>query len=116
MSTPSIEQQLNDRLKDAMRAKDSRAADVIRMIKTKVMERRTAKGFTGQVDDALHLDVIAAYVKQLKKAVEEYTAAGERGAEMVEQLKFEIGYCEQFLPKKMSEAEVLPLVKEAIAK
>jgi uncharacterized protein YqeY len=112
----TMEEQLNDRLKEAMRSKDAKAADVLRMLKTKVMERRTAKGFTGQVDDALVLEVITAYVKQLKKAVDEYAALGERGAEMVTQLSYEVGYCEQFLPKMIGEPETEALVKEAIGK
>ena len=76
----SIEAQLNDLLKDSMRAKDAQTADCIRMIKTKHMERRTAAGFKGPLDDNLWLDVIGAYQKQLRKAREEYAAVGERGA------------------------------------
>ena len=53
-----LEQQLNDTLKQAMKEKDQATADTVRMIKTKIMERRTAKGFTGTVDDALITDVI----------------------------------------------------------
>ncbi len=46
------------------------------MLKTKVQERRTAKGFAGEVDDALVLDVIGAYRKLLQKAVAEYDKVG----------------------------------------
>ena len=74
------------------------------MIKTKIMERRTAKGFTGQVDDALITDVIAAYRKQLQKAVEEFEKVGEKGKEQADQLRFEIGFCERFLPKQLDAA------------
>lgn len=63
-----LEQQLNDTLKHAIKGKDTRTTDVVRMIKTRLTERRTAKGFSGEVDDALVLDVIAAYRKQLQKA------------------------------------------------
>jgi hypothetical protein len=107
-----LEQQLNDTLKQAMMAKDQRTSDVVRMIKTKIMERRTAKGFSGNVDDALITDVIAAYRKQLQKAVEEYVALGDKGAEEAEKLRFEIGFCEKFLPKGMDEATLRALVKE----
>jgi uncharacterized protein YqeY len=110
-----LEQDLNEQLKQAMREKDGRTADAIRMIKTKVMERRTAKGFSGTVDDALVLDVIGAYRKQLQKALGEFEAAGARGAEQAEQLKFEIAFCERFLPKGMDEAQLRALVKERIA-
>ncbi len=112
----SLESQLQDLLKEAMRSKDSRTADCVRMIKTKHMERRTAPGFKGQLDDALWLDVIAAYQKQLRKAREEYAGLGERGAEKLPDLDFEIELCARFLPKLASEEEVRGVVKEAIAR
>src|SRR5258708_19430223 len=95
----SIEAQLNDLLKDAMRAKDARTADCIRMIKTKHMERRTAAGFKGPLDDNLWQDVVATYQKQLRKAREEYVAVGVRGADALPQLDFAIGFCPPSFPK-----------------
>ena len=107
-----LEQQLNDTLKQAMKDKDQPTADVVRMIKTKIMERRTAKGFTGQVDDALITDVIAAYKKQLQKAVEEFEKVGDKGKEQAAELRFEIAFCERFLPKGLDAAALHALVKE----
>jgi hypothetical protein len=110
-----IEQTLNDILKQAMKDKDQPALDVVRMIKSKVAERRTAKGFSGEVDDALIVEVIGAYRKQLQKAVEEFEKAGERGAAQVQKLRFEIGFCERFLPRGMDEAALRAIVAERIA-
>ena len=107
-----LEQQLTDTLKQAMKDKDSATSDVVRMIKTKIMERRTAKGFTGQVDDALITDVIAAYRKQLQKALEEFEKVGDKGKEQAAQLRFEIQFCERFLPKQLDAAALHALVKE----
>jgi len=95
----SVEGQLGELLKESMRAKDMRTADCIRMIKTKHMERRTASGFKGPLDDSLWLEVITAYQKQLRKSREEYAAIGARGADALEQLDFEIAFCSRFLPK-----------------
>ena len=64
----SLEQDLRAQLTAAIKAKDLRTANVIRMINTKVMERRTAAGFKGTVDDELVREVIAAYKKSLEKA------------------------------------------------
>jgi uncharacterized protein YqeY len=111
-----IDVQLNDLLKEAMRAKDSRTADCIRMIKTKHMERRTAAGFKGPLDDALWLDVITAYQKQLRKSREEYAALGARGAEPIAQIDFEIGFCARFLPKAASDDETRAIVREAVVR
>jgi uncharacterized protein len=112
----SIEAQIGDLLKEAIRGKDMRTADCVRMIKTKHMERRTAAGFKGPLDDALWLDVIASYQKQLRKTREEYVAVGERGAAALPQIDFEIELCARFLPKAAGEDEVRNAVKEAIAR
>src|SRR5207244_106500 len=95
-----------------MRAKCTRTAGVVCMLKTRLQERRTAKGFTGQVDDALLLDVIGAYRKQLQKALAEYEKLGERGAAQAAQLRFEIEFCERFLPRGLDVTALRSLVQE----
>ncbi len=112
----SIEAQLQDLLKEAMRTNDTRTRECVRMIKTKHMERRTAAGFKGELDDALWVDVISAYQKQLRKARDEYAGLGPRGEEKLPQLDFEIEFCSRFLPKLAGEDEVRAAVKEAIAR
>jgi uncharacterized protein YqeY len=112
----SIEAQIADLLKESIRSRDMRTADCVRMIKTKHMERRTAAGFKGPLDDALWLDVIASYQKQLRKTREEYVAVGQRGAEAIPQIDFEIDLCARFLPQAASEDEVRLSVREAIAR
>ena len=111
----SLEQTLNDTLTQAIRAKDSRVADVVRMLKSRITERRTAKGFTGEVDDALVLDVIGAYRKSLQKALPDYEKAGERGQAQAAQLRFEIEFCERFLPRGLDDAALRALVRERLS-
>ena len=111
----ALEQALTDTLTQAIKAKDGKTSDVVRMIKTKIQERRTAKGASGQVDDALVLEVIGAYRKQLQKALAEFDKVGERGAAQAAVLRFEIEFCERYLPKTMDEAGVRALVKERMA-
>ncbi|HEX9127149.1 MAG TPA: GatB/YqeY domain-containing protein, partial [Methylomirabilota bacterium] len=110
----SLEQELTDLLTQAIKGRDARTADVVRMLKTRLQERRTAKGFSGEVDDALVLDVIGAYRKQLQKAIAEYDKVGERGAAQAAQLRFELAFCERYLPKGMDDAAVRALVKERL--
>ena len=110
----ALEQQLTEALTQAMRDKDTRTADVIRMLKTRLTERRTGKGFAGEVDDAVVTDVIAAYRKQLQKALAEYEKLGERGAAQAAQLRFEVAFCERFLPKGLDEAALRSLVQARV--
>jgi uncharacterized protein YqeY len=110
----SLEQDLTDRLTQAIKTKDAPTADVVRMIKTRIQERRTAKDFSGTINDAVVLEVIGAYRKLLQKAIGEYEKVGERGAEQAAKLRFEIGFCEGYLPTGLDEGAVRALVQERI--
>jgi uncharacterized protein YqeY len=114
MST-NLEGQLREQLTAAIKAKDLRTANLIRMINTKVMERRTAKGFSGTVDDALVLDVISSYKKSMEKARADYVNAGDRGKEQLAEIDFEVEWCSKLLPAQLSEAELREAVGKAVA-
>jgi uncharacterized protein YqeY len=110
----AIEHELDETLKRAMRDKDQATLDVVRMLKARVAERRTAKG-AGVVDDAAVTEVVAAYRKQMQKALEEYGKLGDKGAEQAQKLRFEIDFCSRFLPASLGEDEIRKLVAERIA-
>ena len=111
MST-NLEAQLREQLTTALKAKDMKTANLIRMINTKIMERRTAKDFTGTVDDALVLDVIGTYKKSMEKAKLEFAAAGDRAKDQIAEIDFEVEWCKKWLPQAVGEAEL----REAVAK
>ena len=111
----SIEEQLNEDLKNAMRSKAADTVACIRQLKSKVQETVNAKDFKGPVDDALHQRVIASYAKSLEKAIGELAAAGERSQPLRDKYAAEITYLGKYMPKMLSEAETLALVKKAIA-
>jgi uncharacterized protein YqeY len=114
MST-NLEAKLREQLTAAIKAKDLKTANLIRMINTKIMERRTAKDFTGTVDDALVLDVISAYRKSMEKAKGEFANAGERGKEQIAEIEVEVEWCKKWLPQGISEAELREAVAKAVA-
>jgi uncharacterized protein YqeY len=114
MST-NLEAQLREQLTAALKAKDLKAANLIRMINTKIMERRTAKDFSGTVDDALILDVISTYKKSMEKARADYANAGDRGKEQLAEIDYEVAWCNTFLPQGLSEAELGAAVAKAVA-
>jgi len=110
----TILETLNETLRAAIKDKDIGTANVVRMIKTKLSERTTAKGFSGAVDDTLLLDVIGAYRKQLQKALGEFEKVGQRGVEQATQLRDEIAFCERYLPKSMDVEALRTLVGERL--
>lgn len=110
----SIDQQLRDDQKTAMKAGDKATLNVVRSIRTEVATAQAAPRFEGEVDDALYVDVIATYVKRIQKAKAEYDTMGEAGAERSASIAFEIEYLSRYLPKKLGEAATRELVEQAI--
>ena len=87
-----LEDELTTRLTQAIKGKDGRTADVIRMLKTRLQERRTAKDFSGPVDDTLVLDGMRGVLKSwgcsVVTAISEVTALaalaeGERPPDII---------------------------------
>ena len=65
-----------------------------------------------QVDDALIIDVIATYKKQMEKAKTEFAAAGDRAKDQIAEIEFEVAWCAKWLPAQVGEAEL----RDAVAK
>lgn len=108
-----VHEELERRFKAAMKAKDERVLDVLRMIRSRA--KTTAVDQNREIDDALYLETIQTYVKQMKRAAVEYEAAGESGAAMVDKLRFEVDYLTPFLPSTLGDDEVRAIVKGIIA-
>lgn len=110
----SIQEQLTEDLRAAMKEKDARRRDVIRQVQTEVATAKSESDFSGELDDAFYQKVIASYVKKMDKSREAYEAMGERGEEMADKLAFEVEYLSRYLPQKLSEEETRKLVIDAI--
>jgi len=111
----SIEQELSDELKDALRAGDTKRKNAIRAIQTEAARAKSEPGFGGDTDDAFFEKIIGSFVKKMEKARREYEELGERGEEMAAKLGFEVEYLGRWLPKLLDEDATLILVKGAIA-
>ena len=111
----NLEDVFKARMKTAMKSKNRDELNVIRAIRSKVGEETKKEGFTGEVDDALYLKVIAAYSKAMKKAHGEFLKTGPAGAENAAKLAYEVEYLSDFLPKKLDLNATRPLVEAAIA-
>lgn len=110
-----IQDELNEKLKAAMRAKDKPALNLIRMIKSRMTETTTAAGFSGEVNDDLWLEVIRSYAKQQEKAIALYEKAGDEGAEHIDSIKWELAWLEPYMPRSVDAATVRGWVDAIIA-
>jgi uncharacterized protein len=111
-----LRQTLNEALKDAMRAKDSRAVATVRLIIAALKDRDIAARGTGNqdgIDDAAILAMLQTMVKQRRESITMYDQGGRM--ELAQQEREEIDIIERFLPKQMDETETREAVAALIA-
>lgn len=99
----------------AMKARQKDTVDVLRMIKSRISERRTAPGFTGELDDALVQEVVSSYCKGLSKAIEEIVGAGAGDNPIIGKYRWEIDYLQAYLPSLLDASATREIVKGVIA-
>jgi hypothetical protein len=99
---------LQDDMKTAMKGGDKARLSVIRMLISDV------KNIDLGPKPTTEEEAVAAYAKKLRKSQEEFGKLGKTAE--VEQLQYEIGVAEQYLPKKASAEETARLVDEFLAK
>ena len=106
----SIQDQLFEAMKVAMKAKDSLRLTTIRMARTalKNVEIDTRQ----ELDEAAAIKVLSTLVKQRREAAEAYR---ETRPELAEKEELEVVILQEFLPAQLSEAEIEALVTKAIA-
>ena len=106
-----LSEQINQAIKTAMRAKDKVRLSTLRDIKSKIMVEATAA--SGQeITDAVVLKICMKLHKQRKETYELYVQQ-DRPDLAKEELE-QANIIEEFLPKMMSEEEILVEVKAVI--
>ena len=107
---------LNEALKEAMRARDMTTVGAVRLILAKLKEvdiaARTEASREGVADDRI-LSMLQGMIKQRNESVALYEKGGR--PELAEKEKAEIAVIERFLPRQMDEAAVAAAVAEAVA-
>lgn len=111
-----LRQQLNDALKTAMLAKDSRVVSTVRLILAALKDRDIAARSRGVMDgigDDEVMSMLQSMIKQRRESISLYEQGGR--LELAQQEQEEIVIIERFLPKQMDEAETHEAVRAVIA-
>ncbi len=106
---------LNEALKDAMKAQESRATSTLRLILAALKDRDIAersKGNGAGVGDDAILDMLQKMVRQRHDSIEMYTKGGRD--DLAKREAEEIDVIERFLPKQMDELDMRAAVEGVI--
>lgn len=106
----NLSQQLNDDMKQAMRAKDKFKLSVIRMILSSVKNEKIKKG--SELNDSEVLDIVNRELKQRKDSLQEFEDAGRD--DLADKIRKEIEIVSNYLPEQLTEEELKSIVTQTI--
>ncbi len=104
--------QINDAMKDAMRAKAKDRLGTIRLL-TAAIKQYQVDNRVDDVDDATILAILDKMVKQRRESIKAYTEAGRDELAAVEQAEIEV--LADFMPQPLTDDEIAALIDEAIS-
>ena len=107
----SLKDQITEDMKTAMRAKDMERLGTIRLLQAAIKQKEVDERIT--LDDAAVVAVVDKLLKQRKDSITAFEAAGRQ--DLADKEKAEITVLQDYLPARMSEAEVLEAVKAIVA-
>jgi hypothetical protein len=106
----SLQQQIKDGIKDAMKAREEVKLSVLRSLSSAFTNELVAKGKkpTDELSDEEALAVITRASKQRKDSIDQFEKGGR--PELAESEKAELAVIESYLPTLMSEDEIKVVV------
>ena len=108
-----LELQIQQAIKEAMKAKDAVALSATRAIKGEILLFKTAEGGAREITDGDILKLIQKLVKQRKEAAEQFVAGGRQ--DLADNELAEAAVLEKYLPRQLSPEEVKEKVREIVA-
>ncbi|MBA5247172.1 GatB/YqeY domain-containing protein [Marnyiella aurantia] len=108
----SLEHNITEAIKTAMREKDKVALDSLRAVKAQILLLKTeAKG--AEVSEEQEIAILQRMIKQRKDSFEQFSAQGRTDLADVETAQMKV--IEQFLPKQLSAEELETEIRSIIA-
>lgn len=107
----SIQTEVNEQIKTAMKAKDTVSLEALRALKSAFLLANTS-GANVSMSDAEELKIVQKLVKQRQDSASIYSEQGRM--DLAEPELAQAKVLEQFLPKQMSEAELTSAIQTII--
>jgi uncharacterized protein YqeY len=97
----------------AMKSRDADTLSTLRMLKAALMEAKTKKPKDEALGRDEEIEVLQRYAKKRRESIEELKKLGM--ADRVPREEQEIEVTRRYLPESLSDAELMVMVREAIA-
>jgi uncharacterized protein len=113
MTEPSILQRIQTDMTAAMKAQDAGTLSTLRMLKAALMEAKTKKSRDEVLTGDEEIEILQRYAKKRREAIEEFRRVGRE--DVVSKEEAEIEVTQRYLPKALSEDELVVVIRESIA-
>lgn len=110
----TIEEQVNEGIKEAMKAHDKIRLEALRNIKKVILEAKTKPGAGGQIDDAACIKIIQNLAKQSAESAAVYKEHGR--TELYEQETGQLAVLNTFLPEQLTDEQLTQALRDIVAK
>lgn len=109
----TLQNNIMDQMKTAMKAKDTVALESLRAIKSAILIAQTESGAKEELSQEEEIKLLQRLVKQRKDSANIYIEQGRQ--DLADPELAQVAVIEKFLPAQMSEEEVETVVKKIIA-
>jgi uncharacterized protein YqeY len=106
-----LKEQINNDLKDAMRAGEAKKRDAIRLLTAEIKRKEVDE--RKSLADADVIAIVDKMIKQRRDSIAQFEKGGRQ--DLADNEKFEVGVLQVYMPQAMSEAEIADAVAASIA-
>lgn len=110
----SLEKQIMEQMKAAMKSKDTVALQALRAVKSAILLAKTETGVQAELTEEQELKIIQKQVKQRKDSADIFIKQNRQ--DLADPELAELAVLEQFMPEALSEEEVEKVVIATIEK
>ncbi|QXP66780.1 GatB/YqeY domain-containing protein [Polaribacter sp. AHE13PA] len=110
----SLQKQVMDKMKEAMKAKDTVALQALRAVKSAFLLAKTETGVQAEITEEQEIKIIQKQVKQRRDSAAIFIEQGRQ--DLADPELAELAVLEQFLPEALSEEEIESVVVATISK
>lgn len=107
----SLKVQINDDMKNAMRARETDRLGTIRLLLAAIKQREVDERI--ELDDAAVTAVVEKLIKQRRDSISQFEQAGRQ--DLADKEKAEVVVLQAYMPAALSDAEVSAEVQKAVA-
>jgi hypothetical protein len=107
----SLKDRINEDMKTALRAKDAARLSAIRMLLAAIKQKEVDDRIVA--DDSAVIAIVEKLIKQRRDSIEQFAKAGR--TDLVDKERAELELLSGYLPRQLSEAELVAAIDAAIA-